>query len=313
MSTPRYHVILNSSAGTADATGITAEALAEMFATRGMEAVIDARADHPFAERIAEALAGPAEIIVAGGGDGTITGLSNALMGTEKTLAVLPLGTVNALARDLGIPLELEAAVDLLAQGEPRRIDVGLVNGEAFLHKVVVGVIPGVAAGREHLRGRRDLGAVLGMLRYFSRRLARARRLAVAITTDSGDRRVERVQALAVANNAYDEAFGRFFSRERLDAGHLTLYVLKHLTMADVVRLTTEMFLGRWQEDEALQVEKVSGVTIESRKPSVSVMLDGEVQIMETPLVFTMRPLALSVLTPPPQDATEDLEVRAAS
>lgn len=298
MSDPAFYVILNANAGTANATGVTEQSLDALFRDNGLDATIDARSDIPLTERIADALASSAPTVVAAGGDGTITALAAALVDTDKCLAILPLGTVNALAKDLQVPLNLPAAVAALATGQHHRIDVGEVNGRIFLHKVVIGLIPGVAAGREHIRGRYDTSAKIGFLRYFFRRLARAKRMAVVIDPSEGDRRVERVQALAVASNAYDEGLGQFFSRHSLDRGTLTLYVLRHFTVRDFVRLTTGMLLGRWRNDQALSVESVREVTIDTRKPLLKVMFDGEVETLHTPLKFSIRPRALSVLVP---------------
>lgn len=298
MTDQRYHVILNANAGTANATGVTATQLGHLFEAHGLEAFIDADSERSLAERIADAVASDATTIVAAGGDGTITALAAALIGSEKSLAILPLGTVNALAKDLHVPLDLKAAVAALATGLSQRIDVGEVNGRVFLHKVVVGLIPGVAAGREHIRGRQDATAKIGFMRYFFRRLARARRIAVVIEPSEGERRVERVQAIAIASNAYDEGLGLFFSRQSLDRGTLTLYVLHHFTVRDFIRLTTGMLLGRWKNDEALTMESVKGVTIDVRKPTLKVMFDGEVMTLQTPLKFTIRPGALSVIVP---------------
>jgi YegS/Rv2252/BmrU family lipid kinase len=305
---PAYYVILNANAGTANALGVTEAALAALFEANGMAATIDARGDVSLAERIADAKASPAATVVAAGGDGTITALAAALVGTDKSLAILPLGTVNALAKDLHVPLDLASAVAAIATGHTHRIDVGEVNGRVFLHKVVVGVIPAVAAGREHIRGRQDTFAKIGFLRYFMRRLARSRRMAVMIDTGAGKRRIERVQALAVASNSYDEGLGQFFSRHSLDQGTLTLYVLHHLNMGDVLRLTTRMLLGQWQDDEALSVESVNSVTIDTRKELVKVMFDGEVESLHTPLEFSIKPKALSVIVP-----TEDIVPAAAA
>lgn len=305
--TDTYHVILNANAGTANATGLTAETLADLFKVNGLEATIDADSERDLVDRIADAMASPAQTIVAAGGDGTITALAAALVGTEKNLAILPLGTVNALAKDLNVPLDLSAAVAALATGTTHRIDVGEVNGRVFLHKVVVGVIPALAAGREYIRGRQDSAAKIGFLRYIFRRLARAKRIAVVIEPSQGQRRIERVQALAVASNAYDEGLGRFFSRQSLDRGTLTLYVLRHFTGRDFLRLTAEMLLGRWQNDEALSMESVKSVTINMRKPQLKVMFDGEVETLQTPLEFTIRPRALSVIVP--VDAVAPAEV----
>lgn len=292
----QYYVIFNERSGTADALGLTSEALQALFVEAGLQATIDSRSDTPINDRIAEAVASQAEIIVAAGGDGTITALASALAGSSKSLAILPLGTVNALAKDLNIPLDIKQAVASLKHGTEQRIDVGEVNGKVFLHKVVVGVIPAVAAGREKIRGRRDLSTKLGFLRYFARRLARSKRMAVVIRTSDGQTRIERIQAMAVASNAYDEGVGQFFSRSSLDRGTLTLYTLRHLNLRDVLRLTAEMLLGTWRNDEALSIESVDSVTIDTRKSLLKVMFDGEVETLHTPLEFTIRKQALSVI-----------------
>jgi YegS/Rv2252/BmrU family lipid kinase len=302
-----YYVILNANAGTANATGISEQSLQDLFEANHLSATIDARSDCDLATRLSEAMASDASIIVAAGGDGTITAVAEALVGTNKSLAILPLGTVNALAKDLHVPLDLPMAVANLVTGHEHRIDVGEVNGRIFLHKVVIGVIPGVAAGRERIRGRRDAWAKIGLLRYFFRRLARAKRLAVVIEPDEGARRIERVQALAVASNAYDEGLGQFFSRQSLDRGTLTLYSLKHLNVRDFVRLTTGMILGKWQNDEALSMESIRGVTIDTRHKLIKVMLDGEVETLTTPLEFAIRPQALSVIVPAEVSASAEV------
>jgi diacylglycerol kinase family enzyme len=295
-----YHVVMNPKSGTAFAMGLSAEMLAEHFSALGMSASIDADDRLPLAERIERALASEAEVVVAAGGDGTATALAGSLIGSEKTLAILPLGTANLMARDLAVPLELDAALEALLEMQPRMIDVGEVNGRIFLHKVVVGFVPAIAAGREHIRGRTGLGAQIGFLRYFVRRVARARRLALEIAPHEGEVRVELVQAVAVANNSYDEGFGHVFSRPRLDGGFLTLYLIRHLTLADVVRLGAEMLLGNWQEDEALQIETVREVTLRTNRRIIAAMIDGEVERLNVPLKFRILPRALSVLAPVP-------------
>jgi YegS/Rv2252/BmrU family lipid kinase len=305
MSQAPYFVILNANAGTANAIGITAEGLQALFKENGMDAIIDDESEVGMAVRIERAMKSGAGTIVAAGGDGTITALAAALVDTDRQLAILPLGTVNALAKDLNVPLDLPSAVAALQTSESRRIDVGEVNGRIFLHKVVIGLIPGMAAGREKIRGRYDVSAKIGFLRYFFRRLARAKRMAVAIETDNGARRVERVQALAVASNAYDEGLGQFFSRQSLDRGTLTLYVLSHFTLGDFLRLTTGMLMGHWQDDKALRMESVKTVTITTHKSLMKVMFDGEVESLQTPLQFAIRPLALTVLVPPAPTQTK--------
>lgn len=298
----RYHVILNPNSGAAMALGLTAETLKARFTAHGHDVTIDADDTADFKQRLAAAVASDAGVLVSAGGDGTATALADALVGSDKTLAVLPLGSANLLARDLKVPLDLDAAIAALDGMVPIQIDVGEVNGHTFVHKVVVGVIPSIAAAREKVRGLHDIRVMLRFAQYFVHRIGSARRTAVSITSRDTEDRIERVHAVAVANNAYQQGFGKIFSRDRLDAGTLTLYVLRRLTMGDVLRLSAEMIAGRWQDDDALSIETVRSVTINAKKPTIAAMIDGEVELLETPLRFKVRPLALSVLAVPPAE-----------
>lgn len=299
MGSHRYHIVFNAGSGTAHALGLTRQALEDAFAVHGVEAEVDADTETPLQARIERALASKADVIVAAGGDGTVTAIAAAMVGHTKTLAILPLGTANLLARDLGIPLAVERWFDDLTRMEPRTIDAAQVNGRIFLHKVVIGFMPGIAAGRERIRGKRGMGTKVAFVRYFFRRLVRTRRMAVELTTDDAHTEVRRVQALAVGNNIYDEGLGRFFSRPRLDRGHLSLYIVKHFTPLDVFRLTAEMLLGRWRHDPALEIRTAQTVTLRSHKHRHKVMFDGEVETLAVPMKFSILPGALTVLAPP--------------
>jgi diacylglycerol kinase family enzyme len=306
-----HYVLMNPRAGTVIKTGLTPEDLRARFEALGRRVEIDARPATPLEEKLARALASDADVVVAAGGDGTATALAHAIRDSDKCMAVLPLGTANLLARDLHIPLDVDAWFSELPAMLPRSIDVAEVNGRLFLHKVVIGTIPGIAAAREVVRGRGDLRATLGFAGYFLRRLSRARPLAVEITTREGGTRVERLQALAVACNAYDEGPGCFFSRTCLDAGSLTLYQLRRLKLGDLVRLATEMIIGCWRQDEALAIESVEAVTIRSRRRKLKAMIDGEVETLDVPLRFRIRPRALRVLAPAVDEAGVGLAAAA--
>lgn len=299
MSDVQYHVLLNASSGSVARSGATAAQLQEQFAARGAGVSIDAEQARPFAERLRTAAKSAAPILVAAGGDGTATGLAEVAVATGKTLAVLPLGTANLLARDLAIPLTPEAWFEALDGMVRRHIDTGDVNGRLFLHKVVIGAVPGIAAAREQLRGRTDLAAKLSFLAHCARRLSRIRRFAAEITTGDGGPRIERVQSVAVANNDYAEGLGQVFARQRLDRGTLSLYLLRHLSLVDATRLAVEMAMGRWRSDTVLEIENVHAVHIRTRRRRIRAMVDGEVTMLAGPLHFRSRPLALEVLAPP--------------
>jgi diacylglycerol kinase family enzyme len=295
----RYHILLNAKAGGVGRVDATAQRLADLFAARGDIVRIDADHQRPFPERLRDAALSPADVLVAAGGDGTASALAGVALATGKPLAVLPLGTANLLARDLSIPLNIDnwfTALDTMAY---RSIDLGDVNGRIFLHKVVIGAIPGIAAAREHLRGRTDLASKLGFAVHFIDRLSSVRRFAAEITPDSGEPHIERLQSVAVVNNDYAEGVGQVFTRPRLDAGRLSLYILRHLSIADALRLAVGMVMGAWRNDDVLEIENVRSVTIRTRWPRVRAMVDGEIETLRSPMAFTIRPLALTVLAPP--------------
>ncbi len=298
MSDISHHILFNGHSGTALGGALTTGDLVARFKAMGHTVSIDADATRPFEERLRTARLSPAPVLVAAGGDGTVTALAAVAIETGKQLAVLPLGTANLLARDLSLPLTIDEWFTSYPQMAEREIDVGAVNGRVFLHKVVIGAVPGLAAAREKIRGRSDPAALFGFLRHFIRRLSRVRRFAVEVTPEDGTAQIRRLHALAVANNDYDEGLGRVFARSRLDGGALSLYALNSLTAGDALRLAVEMLMGNWRADDVLEIEQVRAVTVRTRRRNVRAMLDGEILMLRGPLSFEIRPRALRVLAP---------------
>lgn len=312
MAERRYHIIFNPAAGTALALGLTTEALATQLTGAGLDFTIDDDDDLPLTDRIGSALAGDADVIVAAGGDGTVLAVAEALVGSDKTLAVLPLGTLNGLARDLGLALDLPGAIAQLAALEQRAIDVAEVNGRPFLHNVIVGLIPGIAVGRELIRGK-EAGwrTRVRFIRFMWRRMTYAHRIALALRSDTNATRIELVQSLVVANNSYDQRIGRFMARRRLDRGTMTAYLIRSLRMRDALRLALSMLAGRWRSDQAIEFEKVRELTVQSKRKRVMVTMDGEVTRLDTPLNFRIRPRSLQVLAPAEAVAGRELATPA--
>lgn len=299
MSAIDFHVMLNASSGTALAAGVTAEALVAQFGELGFRISIDADASQPFERRLLAARNSPAPVLVAAGGDGTVTALARVAGETGKRLAVLPLGTANLLARDLNLPLELDQWFAALPNFHEREIDFGEVNGRIFLHKVVIGAVPGIAVVREKIRGNGTIGARLGFISHFFRTLSRVRRFAVEVTSEAGEPVIHRVHAIAVANNDYEEGLGKVFARSRLDAGFLSLYLVRSLSPGDALRLGLEMLLGTWRNDGAIEIENVRAVIVRTRRRRVRAMIDGEVGMIDGPFEFRIHPLGLKVLAGP--------------
>ena len=112
-------------------------------------------------ETVKRALAKTPDMMILGGGDGTMSGLVDFLVGTETILGVLPLGTANSFARTLGLPLHIDGAIAVLATGEPKRIDLGMIDGDYFANCAALGISPQIAETVPH-----GLKKVLGRVGY---------------------------------------------------------------------------------------------------------------------------------------------------
>ncbi|MBU8543603.1 MULTISPECIES: diacylglycerol/lipid kinase family protein [Roseomonadaceae] len=299
----RIAVVINAASGTAlGREEIEAEVTRHLTAA-GLDAVLVPDHAEGLLARLDEAVAMGADAVVVGGGDGSIMAAAERLMGKQTALGILPLGTMNMLAKDLGIPLELEAAAIALSHGHIRVIDVADVNGHVFLCSSVIGSPSWLGRHRERGRGKR------GWLPRFRFALAalrsewRHRPMRLSVALEGG--RIVRLwtRALAVANNRYAEGFGLMMARPRLDAGELALYVARRYGAWWWVKLMAGMFLGSWRGSRLVQERTASQVTIGTPRTAIRVMNDGEAMLLTPPLVYRIHPASLRVLVPPPGEA----------
>ena len=133
-------------------------------AMKGLPFPVDAHAvKHPglLDETLDRALAKKPDLVILGGGDGTISGLVDHLVGKQVVLGILPLGTANSFARTLGIPLDIPGAIEVLRSGAPRRIDLGMIDGDYFANCAAMGISPQIAETVPH-----GLKSVLGRIGY---------------------------------------------------------------------------------------------------------------------------------------------------
>jgi diacylglycerol kinase family enzyme len=152
----RIVALLNAGSGTGhDAT--LADNVRSLLESGGAEVEVRTIArGASIADAIAAALEGRPDVLVAGGGDGTVSAAAAALADGDVVLGVLPLGTLNHFAKDLGIPLDLDAAAAAIVAGRTARVDVGEVNGRVFVNNSSIGLYPEIVLDRE--RQRRRLG-----------------------------------------------------------------------------------------------------------------------------------------------------------
>jgi diacylglycerol kinase family enzyme len=219
------------------------------------------------------------------------------LAGGPAALGIIPLGTINRLARDLGIPLDCASAAQALARPEIRAIDVAEVNGRVFLCNSFLGLPPGFTEARQQLRGKPLLERLAGYVSATSQVLASTRRLALSIDDGVEETNVRAI-TLAVANNAYSDTPSLLLKRDALDRGELALYVMRHKSGWGVALAVVRAMLGIWRNDPAIEFTKAHRIEIRSRRRRLRLSNDGEVEAVPTPLVYTIRPRSLRVLVP---------------
>jgi diacylglycerol kinase family enzyme len=295
----RVAVVLNPRSGGLIGREDAAEQVAARLRAAGLEARIlgeDAAPDLP--GRLDRALAEGADTVIVGGRDGTIRAAAQRLAGTATALGIIPLGTMNMLAKDLGLPLELDAAAETLARGAVRAVDVAEVDGEVFLCNSVLGLPSALGRHRERARGQAGLLARLRLVVASARAMLWHMPLRLAIAVEDGPRRVVYTRALAVANNAYDEGVGQILSRTRLDRGELVLYLAHRFGAWWTVKMLLAMALGAWRRRPELESRAAAAFTIHSRRPALRAMNDGEAVLLRPPLAYRIRPGALKVIVP---------------
>jgi YegS/Rv2252/BmrU family lipid kinase len=295
--TPRaLEVIINARSGTSSKE-VVRDQLAELFQQDGIEARISiARSGERVAELARRAAHGDARTVVAGGGDGTINAVASTLIDTDKTLGVLPLGTLNHFAKDLKIPLDLEGAARTIIANHAVQVDVGEVNGQIFLNNSSLGLYPSLVHKREQ-RQRLGYGKWPAFIWAAFSVMRRYPFLDVRLNAD-GKEFSSRTPFVFVGNNKYEMESFNIGTRARLDAGELSLYFSHRTRRLGLVRLAFRALLGRAEKTEEFVAMCTTEVSIETRRSRIRVATDGEVTIMRPPLRYRVRPGALRVIVP---------------
>jgi diacylglycerol kinase family enzyme len=242
------------------------------------------------------------DAIMAGGGDGSIRTVAGVLAGTDVPLAVLPLGTLNHFARDLGIPLAPRDAVAFLAEGTVRSIDVAHMNGEIFLNNSSIGLYPFLVLEREKQRRRKHLPKWLAML-WAALRVPRHLPLFRLTVRIEGSAEACHTPLVFIGNNAYRLDLAAFGRRERLDAAQLSVFVARSQTPLAFFWLVCRVILGRSKPARDMRIVNGKTADIESGRHHLLVAFDGEVELLRPPLHYEIAPGALRVYAPLPPEA----------
>ncbi len=295
---PHIEVIVNAGSGSV-LEGETDKTLTERFIALGVRANVHLAKNGEEILSLAKAAAeSDADIIVAGGGDGTISAVAAEAYRAGKTLGVLPLGTLNNFSKDLGVPQDLKAAIKIIVDGETQTIDLAKVNDRIFINNSSIGLYPRIVRKREQQQ-RLGYGkwraAAWATLRMF--RLSPFLKVRLELDGRSFERKTPFV---FVGNNRYEMELYNIGRRPKLDDGKLSVYFLHRGGRWGVIMLLFHTLTGRvkqWRDFEEVSTDSVS---IKTRRKRISVAFDGEVSTLETPLNYEIIPNALKVLVPKP-------------
>lgn len=248
---------------------------------------------------VRDALAAGMKSFVVAGGDGSVHHVAQSLVGTEGILGVLPVGSLNHLARDLEIPLDdWRAAFEIALRGEVRQIDVGRINGRYFLNSVMLGIYPTLSEFRErfrsmHSRWRAYVKAGRLALRQFPH---------VSLVVEL-DGRVEtfRTQMFVVAVNSYDlTQAGLVSPKTTFNDGRVTIYSLDFMSRGQFVRAAAKYFRGKIVDVPGFRRIRTTKLSVDTARRTMRVSIDGELIEMETPLQIAAVPSSLLVRAPLP-------------
>jgi diacylglycerol kinase family enzyme len=257
-----------------------------------------------FVAAVRDALASDADVVVLGGGDGTLSAGAHAMMGGAKPLGVLPLGTLNHFAKDVGIPMDLDSAVETIRAGYVLEVDVGEVNGRIFLNNSSIGLYPIAVEQREELRHRTGGGKWLAMLRASADVFRRFPLLEVTLPMEGSKVRLT-TPFVFVGNNRYEMRLLTLGSRSSLQGGELSVYVPRNGGRMGLLQLAFRALLGRLDQERDFHSSAVPSIEIRTMRRSLRVSLDGEVAHMTSPIRFLIRPRALRVLAPRTREGVE--------
>lgn len=268
------------------------------FARVGVEATVHLCEGSRLATTAREAAATGADAVVSAGGDGTVNAVASALVGGDVPLGVLPLGTLNHFARDIGMPDDLPAAVRLIANGQAQRVDVGEINGRFFVNNSSIGLYPEIVSSRDQDRRQSGRSKWWAMTIAVWRVLRRFPLLLVRVVTE-GKAVVTSTPFLFVGNNDYQVTPRQLGRRDRLDGGRLSLYVARSRSRRAMLWLMLRALFRRVEAVGELVVQSVTEARVDTGRKQLRVALDGEVRTMTSPLHYRIRARALPVLMAP--------------
>ena len=295
----RFIAVLNRDGGTLRTVDLDAfsSRMTETLEQAGHSIGVESVAGHDIQAALAKAATSRADIVLAGGGDGTISAAAGALMGNRKALAILPAGTMNLFARGLGIPQSLDAAVQSFAHGEVKPIDIASANGRPFVHQFSVGMHARMVGVRDKMEFASRLGKMRASIRAALATMLDPQPLKVSLTI--GDAEIlTRATIIGITNNLFGE--GHLPYAEQPDGGVLGIYVTVASERGQLLRFFLNVARGRWRDNPHVEIHEGEKVVMKILSPvgRRKCVIDGELLPLAPETTIEIHKRALNVLVP---------------
>jgi YegS/Rv2252/BmrU family lipid kinase len=290
-------VLINRKGGAAAHDAEIDRKVAAALESAGVDAEVELIDGRDYEERCRAIVERGDPMLVVGGGDGTISAAASALIGSDTALGILPLGTLNHFARDLGIPPDLDDAAKLIVSGKQRQVDVGEMNGQVFINNSAIGLYPLMVIDRDLQRARLGRSKKLAMLVASVRTLARFNHQRLTLTVNDEKERVD-TPLLFVGNNEYRTDIGAPGRRKSLEDGKLSVFVMRKKTRLGFIAASLRALFNRTKPDDMEELTNVERLRVGSRRGRLAVSLDGEIVRAQPPLDYAIRKGALRIVAP---------------
>ena len=294
MTVPRLAVIINAGSGSVENADLAAQISGHFSSLGVVPELCVCAAGQEIRRHAEEALQRGCRVLVAGGGDGTVSTVASVVVGTDAVLGVLPLGTLNHFAKDLGLSLDLKEAVATIVEGTVMQVDMGELNGRTFINNSSLGLYPKLVHHRdEHQRLGRSWS------RAFFRALLTVRSpysfLRVKLATDEAEI-IRSTPFVFIGNNEYEIHGLSIGTRARIDSGKLSVYLTRRANRFRLFGLALRGLVGRLREASDFDTITATEVVIDTRGRSAFVALERPIFQIELPLKYRIRRHELRVI-----------------
>ena len=244
-------------------------------------------------------------VIVAAGGDGTINAVASECHVQGALMGVIPMGTFNYFARENGIPVDVPGAVNVLAQGQERAVEAGMVNDKLFLVNASFGLYTTVIRNREEVKkrfGRYRPVAVISALMCLLRG-----RQTFGVEIDTHGQRLHRDTSMVfVGNNRMQLENLGLATAATEGPDTISMVILKPVTRWQTARLLLRGLVRDMKNEERLEEFSASQIEVNSKRRTVALVIDGEIVHLQTPLRFIALPKALRMICPVAENKKTD-------